>query len=98
MPYGNAKALVERAQAFWNKADDEDRPLTPDERYQVEQLHERAKQAKALEEQLGEFEGGGNWIRGHGAMGKGPGDRPLSRLKSLSPRRGNRLSSPLDQP
>ena len=76
MPYGNARHLVERAQQFWNKADEEDRPLTPDERYQVEQLHERAKQAKALEEQLGEFEGGGNWTRGQGgAMGKGPGDQ-----------------------
>src|SRR3954452_1340023 len=73
----SALTLANKAQKFWDTADAENRPLTPYERYQVEQLLGRVEQAKSLENKLTEMDGGDLFERGIDGPthGTGPGDQ-----------------------
>ncbi len=77
MPVTNSRAvnLAVEVQKVWDEADAEERSLTPVERDRVETLIERAREAKALEEKLGELEGGVTWQHGDAVAAKGPGDQ-----------------------
>jgi HK97 family phage major capsid protein len=72
----SAATLARKIEEFWTKADSEERPLTPDERFQVEQLVERLEQAKEVESQIKALDGNLSWNRGDedNDAGKGPGD------------------------
>jgi HK97 family phage major capsid protein len=57
--------FINEARRFWERADAEDRPMTADERYQVDQLLDRAEQAKAFESRVNRLDGAA-WERGVG--------------------------------
>jgi HK97 family phage major capsid protein len=69
--------LSTQIQKLWDRADKEGRPLSTDERFQIEQLVERVEQAKAIEDQLAPFDTGVSFNRGIGepTHGQGLGDQ-----------------------